>query len=253
MRTARTLIATAAVAAMIPAAAFADGESPTYPQELADASLAAASVTGSSHEVCFSVEWIVTAEGVSQPTQPDFACATSTTTTESASSSTTGRLLSAVAQLTKLSPGQCVVTADGRFTTSRALGSDETTHRNGVIWKSSCAPLDTDPTDDEAPACVEQSAEADALVIDQGLWGSGAPRVGTGNGHDAECGDLSMRAQLSTPLVVPILGYNNVHGTGSPLEFASTFHLSADGVGSHTLCVTAMGRQDVELVGDSIC
>lgn len=266
MRSARALIAVATMATLIPTAALADND-PTYPKQMGDAALATAAVTESEHEVCFSVEWIVSSEGVRQDVQPDFACATNTTTTRSASSSTAGTLLSAVSQLAKVDRVECVVTADGRFTTRRALGSTTTTHDNNVVWTSECfqydetgALIDVDPDDEDSPACVDQSALGVARVTDQGLWINGGWATGFGRGEGSGC-DLRVRVRLDSPKQVGILGSNNVHGTGSPLEFRSQFDLDVDvdpaleigGIGDQTFCVTAVGRQDMELLPSDVC
>lgn len=256
MPTARTLIAGAAIAALIPTTALAD-EVPPPPQQLADASIATAEVTATDDEVNFSFEWFVDENGL-VPTKADVTGATSQTPTQNAASITTASLLAALAEVVDVDYVACIVTADGRFASSRAVGTRVTHHVNDVTWRSSCqrfdeggAVIDVDPQDEDAPPCVHQEISGIGRIIDSGLWTPGTAQTEQVTGSAEGC-VIGMR--LARPLPVDILGDGtNVHGTGSSLAFESTVRLVIAGLGDWELCITGAGRQDLEMTVDNVC
>lgn len=254
MRTARTLAAAAAIAAMIPATALAD-EVSSPPQQLADVSLAMAEVTETDDEAVFSFEWFVDENGPVL-TKADVTGATSTNLRSE--SSTTAALLAALAQVVEVDYVVCIVTAEGRFASSRAAGTTVTRHLNDVRWRSSCqqfdedgAVIDVDSDDEDAPPCVWQDATGYGSITDAGLWSPGNVQHGDVDGTDDGCG-IDLR--LARPLPVGILEDDtNVHGTGSSLSFFSFVGLVIDGVGDWEFCLTGTGRQDLDLTVDHTC
>ncbi|MFP5309193.1 MAG: hypothetical protein ACLGIR_06395 [Actinomycetes bacterium] len=243
----------AVAAAAVPALAL--GEVPVGPPEqMADVARTVAARTATNDRTDFTYEWRVDENGAVLTNATVSPRGPVHITSSEVPSVSPVALLNRVAITVEEDPVACLVTARGRFASSRSVSSTVTEHLNEVVWRSQCGTVDESGAIEfdasDGPGCVPSDIRWGGVISDDGLWA-----LGRGRSREEATALSGCAPEILGRVTLPVnvVENGNVHGTGSPLSFTSVATVVVDGVGGFELCVAGAGRQGVELVVEPAC